>query len=352
MHKKKRLYSIILITIFLLISSGQLFCTVNTYYASNCIGMKLHEIPESNYNDYEWFVKSYSENNVLHETLFHIGIEIWSEMHIFLDQGKEVVRFFSDGSRHESVYFDNLLIEEKIILSDNQVSHIVYQYFDGELLRKSVFTGEVLSKLTNYVRKSDGSLHLRQTNYFFNNLIEILIIGSSPNISKTALGRKGDFSVIKSYPNGMHITEKWVSGLKVTLDQEIQTTQSGELVVTEKNPDGTIVISSYTDDGSLSRQVIETDEAIETVFFYYDKENYLITKTVISQDNKIIYEYINDEDGNPEIELMFENGLIKKKTIFNKTGNREEIYKEGSLYLIITYAEDGQTIKDSKFAGE
>ena len=49
---------------------------------------------------------------------------------------------------------------------------------------------------------------------------------------------------------------------------------------------------------------------------------------------------------------MFENGLIKKKTIFNKTGNREEIYKEGSLYLIITYAEDGRTIKDSKFAGE
>ncbi|NQT57979.1 MAG: hypothetical protein HQ557_03250 [Bacteroidetes bacterium] len=314
--------------------------------------MKLHEIIKSDFNNYDWVVETISGNEIFNETLFYNGTEIWYIESVSQDQSKDVSKVYPDGLIYKSKYRANLLIEESWEIPDEQIKSVNYQYFAGELLKQTEYNGEFLSETTNYVRKSDGSLHLRQTKYHNTDFSEILIIGSNANISKTALGRKGDFSLIKSFQNGLHITEKWVSGSKVTNDQEIQPSQSGELIISEETPEGINVTSYYAENGNLDRQIIETENSTETILNSYDTDNYLISKTIITQDNKTVIEYTNNDEGIPETESTYEDGLLIKKITFLESGNREEIYKEGSLYLIITYEEDGQSIKESELAGD
>ncbi len=347
MKKFFSFFSLLIILIISTVSSAG-----NVFYASNSIGMKLHEIIEPEFNNYEWVLKGTADNEILNETLYYKGTEIWFVESIYQDQGRDVTKVYPDGLVYKSKYRDNLLIEESWENPEEQIKSVNYQYFSGELLKKTEYDGEFISETTNYVRKSDGSLHLRQTKYHFNDFSEILIIGSNTNISKTALGRKGDFSLIKSFQNGLQITEKWVSGTKITNDQEIQPTQSGELIISEKTPEGINITSYYAENGNLDQQIIETEDSTETILNSYDTDNYLISKTIITQDSKTVIEYTNNAEGLPETENTYEDGLLIKKITFLETGNREDIYKEGSLYLIIIYEENGQTIKESKLAGE
>lgn len=324
----------------------------NVFYASNSIGMKLHNIIESERSNYEWVLERTVDSELLNESLYYNGAEIWSTESISQDQGRSITKLYSDGLIYTSKYRDNLLVEERWESIDEQIRSVKYQYFTGELLQKTEYEGEILSETTNYVRKSDGSLHLRQTKYHISNFSEILIIGSNTNVSKTALGRKGDFSVIKSFQNGIQITENWISGTKVSNDQEVQPSESGELIISEKSPEGDNITSYYAENGNLDQQIIEKEGTTETILNSYDSDNKLLSKTIIVQDSKTVIEYTYSIDGLPESESTYKDGSLIKIITFLKTGNREDIFKEGSLYLIITYEEDGQTIKDSKLAGE
>ncbi|MBL7007299.1 MAG: hypothetical protein ISR78_09485 [Spirochaetia bacterium] len=341
-----------LVSLFFLIIISPLRSAENVFYTSNSIGMKLNEIVESEINNYEWVVKEISENEIVNETLYSNGTEVWHLESVSKDQSRDIQIVYPDGLVYTGKYRDNLLLHESWEYPDAQIKSVNYQYFSGELLKKTVFDGEFLSETTNYVRKSDGSLHLRNTNYHINNFSEILIIGSTSNISKTALGRKGDFSLIKSYQNGLQITEKWVSGKKITNDREMQTTSSGELVISEKTPEGRNITSYYAENGNLTQQIIENKDSTETILHSYDKNDLLISKTIMTQDSKTVIVYSYNAEGLPETENIYEDGMLIKKITFLETGKREDIYKGGSLYLIITYEEDGQTIKESKLAEE
>jgi len=346
----KKLFCLFSLLLVLIISPASGADKVS--YASNSIGMKLHKIIESEYSSYEWILKRSFDNETLNESLYYNGTEIWSYESVSQEQGRDITKVYPDGLIYKSKYRDNLLIEESWDNSDEQIKSVNYHYFAGELLKKTEFNGEFIAETTNYVRKSDGSLHLRQTNYHLIDFSEILIIGSTTNISKTALGRKGDFSLIKSFQNGLQLTEKWVSGSKITNDQEIQPTDGGELIISEMTPEGVNKTSYYAENGNLNRQIIETESSTETIFNSYDTDNFLITKTILSQDSKTVIEYSNNTEGLPETESTYEDGLLTKEITYLKAGNREDIYKEGTLYLIIIYEEDGQTIKESKLADE
>ncbi len=325
----------------------------SVFYRSNSLGMKLEKIQESDNDEYPWIIRASQADDTYEEVLLKDGIdEIWIET-VTQVQGRRVVsRIYSDKTRSEQVFRDNLLIEMREAAPSGSEVRQVLSYFSGELLSVQLFENNQLYETVTYIRRADGSLHMRQVHVHDTAgsfLDEILIIGSDRQ-SRAILGRRTDFSLIRSYSNGMIVSEKWISDQKIDSAVSVTEENDGVLVVTNTDSDGTELVTTYNSEGLKEQETRKSQTGTTTAQFFYDDNNRIASRESVGKSGKTVTDYTYDSTGTLQLETDYLDGTIQRKLIYSRNGNREEIFRDGKLYLSIFYEADGKTVKDTQLA--
>ncbi|MCF7943053.1 MAG: hypothetical protein K9L21_01310 [Spirochaetia bacterium] len=325
----------------------------SVFYRSNSLGMKLEKIQESEKDDYPWIIRASQTADAYEEVLLKDGIyEIWFETTTQV-QGRRIVnRMFSDKTRTEQIFRDNLLIEMKETAPSGSETRKILSYFSGELLSIQLFEDSQLYETVTYIRRSDGSLHMRQVHIHDagGSIIDEILIIDSDSQSRAILGKSADFSLIRSYSNGMIVSEKWISDEKIDSPVSVQEEVGGTLIVTKTDTDGTEIVTTYNSEGLREQETRKNPTGTTTTLYFYDDKNRVASRESVGKAGKTVTDYSYDSRGSLQSETDYLDGTIQRKLIYSLSGNREEIYREGKLYLSILYEADGKTVKDTQLA--
>ena len=324
-----------------------------SYYASNSIGMKLDPITADTFSAAAgWVIASTQMENGYVDSIRYGGIEQWRDTVSISGTRRELSRSYPDGVVRVYTYFDNLLITEELITVDEsgtpERQRTVNLFDAGVLTGQEFYRNGMLQATVQYVRNSDGALHLRRTLYADPGAgAELLILGSARGSDKTVIGIHDDFSVMQTLPNGETVTERWVAGAAVTPTNAITTDPEGQVSLRETAPDGSQLVSLFDSSGLLvekrsSGTAIETTER-----FFYDDQQRLIREERVTGAARatILYSYDGDTlDQTTE----YENGMITKIISYETDGMIETLYKRGKPHVIVYYEADGITVKETE----
>jgi hypothetical protein len=320
-------------------------------YKSNSLGMKLEELSREDADDHPWVLAVETGGQRYREVLLSKGeIEVWQET-VSEEGGKKTfVRAESDGSVIKRVYRDNLLLEYHETEPDGAEVVRSFTYFDGVLLSAEIRRDGRLAETASYIRLSDGSLHMRQiTPHAVDSekqpLSDLLILASD-RLSTAVLGTASDFSVVRSYPNGLLISQKWVSGSQAAGGDRVKEAD-GVMIVTRREAGGAELSIEYNSAGLAERETRTDEDGSVTTLFSYDQNNRLIRSETVTDSGKRTVEYVYDGD-RLCCETEFADGMPVSRRTYGESEVREEVYRNGRIYLIVTYEEDGTTIRDTE----
>lgn len=318
-----------------------------TQYRSNILGMKLEELVGEEPS--EWIL---TENGTVQQ-LFHQENLYWEQIETAVEGGRRVKRTFESGRTEERIYRGSLLVKERILQDADTLESVEYSYFSQTLLEKNTYSAGVLSNRETYVRNNDGTLHLRQKVTFSSDGAasgtEILLLESGRE-GKMLVGRYGDFSLIQSYPNGLILTERWISGAHTSEGRNVESYAGGELIVSEKRSDGTEQVIHYDAEGSITKKIETKNSRTVTTSYQYNDDGSLSEEKRESQDDLIQLLYSYAESGTRKTVTEYRNGTISRIRTTTKEGVTEEVYRNAKPYLIVNYEPDGVTVRDSLLA--
>ncbi len=320
-------------------------------YRSNSLGMKLEELSREDAAKHPWVLAVETEGETYREVLLSEGERaVWRET-VHEEGGKRTfVRAESEGRILERVYRDNLLIEYRELEPDGTETVSSFTYFDGVLLSAEIRREGELVETLSYIRLSDGSLHMRQitpqsVDSQEQPLSDLLIL-TSDRLSTAVLGTASDFSVMRSYPNGLLISEKWISGSQPAGRDRVEEAE-GVMIVTRREASGAELSTEYNSAGLAARKTRTDENGSVTTLFSYDQDYRLITSETVTDAGKRTIEYTYEGD-RLCCETEYADGMPVSRRTYGEGEVREEVYRNGRIYLIITYEEDGTTIRDTE----